>query len=64
MTGVLRTPDHRICERCDRVERYDEDIGGWRATEVSDVNCIHEWDIDGKFIPIREAALTPTAEEC
>lgn len=64
MTGVLRTPEHRGCERCGRAERYDEDIGGWRATEFGNVYCIHEWDIDGEFVPIQEAAPTPTAEEC
>lgn len=64
MTGVLRTPDRRVCERCGRVERYDEDIGGWRAAEAGDVHCIHEWDIDGEFIPIQEAVPTAAAEEC
>lgn len=64
MTGVLRTPEGRVCERCGRVERYDEDLGGWRALEAGDVQCIHEWDIDGEFIPVQDAVSTPTPEEC
>jgi hypothetical protein len=63
MTGVLRTPDRRGCERCGRVERYDEKIGGWQAAEAGDVYCIHEWDIDGEFVPIQDAVPTVAAEE-
>ncbi|MFB6221781.1 MAG: HEWD family protein [Halolamina sp.] len=63
MTDVLRTPDCRICERCARVERYDEEAGVWRATEAGAVNCIHEWDIDGEFVPVADTAPTPATEE-
>lgn len=52
MAGQLRTPDRRTCERCDRVERWDEETFRWRATEAGMVNCIHEWDIDGTFVSI------------
>jgi hypothetical protein len=60
MTEVLRTPESRVCERCGRVERHDEEVGGWRAADAGDVYCIHEWDIDGEFVPVQDAA--PVAE--
>lgn len=62
MTEVLRTPESRFCERCGRVERYEEDVGGWQAIDAGDVYCIHEWDIDGKFVPVQDAVAV--AEEC
>ena len=57
----LRTPDERECERCDRVEVWDDDHETWRVADadvadgvvgVGDVHCVHEWDIDGSFRPI------------
>jgi hypothetical protein len=73
----LRKPDRRRCELCDRVERWDEDVGAWRLVHrdtdtdggddvdegddagdatlaVGRVHCLHQWDIDGTFAPIRE----------
>lgn len=52
MAGQLRTPDRRACERCGRVEQWDEETFRWRATETGTVNCIHEWDIDGTFVSV------------
>jgi hypothetical protein len=60
MTGTLRTPEARICERCGRAERWDADAEGWRIrTEdgerlVGDPYCIHEWDINGTFSPFED----------
>jgi hypothetical protein len=52
----LRTPDERECERCDRVEVWDDDHETWRVADaddaIGDVHCVHEWDIDGSFRPI------------
>ncbi|WP_049980631.1 HEWD family protein [Halolamina rubra] len=61
MSDLLRTPERRTCERCGRVEQYDE--GVWRADRLGDLYCIHEWDIDGAFVPVKGEA-TPAAEEC
>lgn len=60
MSDLLRTPDRRVCERCGRVEHSDE--GGWRASRVGELYCIHEWDIDGAFVPI-EGEAAATAEQ-
>jgi len=57
MAGDLRRPDTRECERCGRLESWDEDHQTWRiVTEegerlVGEPYCIHEWDINGKFVP-------------
>ena len=67
MSDHLRTPERRICERCGRLERHNEDIGGWRVERVGDVHCIHEWDIDGTFVPVTDADVTAdrtAVEEC
>ncbi|MFC6953020.1 HEWD family protein [Halorubellus litoreus] len=58
----LRKPEERECERCGRVEVWDDDHDTWRvptdddedvdADAVGDVHCVHEWDIDGSFRPI------------
>ncbi len=62
MTDVLRRPESRVCERCGRVERYDAEAGGWRATDPGDVRCIHEWDIDGEFVPVRNGESESAVE--
>ncbi|MFW5939656.1 MAG: HEWD family protein [Halolamina sp.] len=53
MSDVLRTPERRNCERCGRVERYD-DADGWEVDRTGEKFCIHEWDIDGAFVPVDE----------
>lgn len=63
MSDVLRTPERRVCERCGRTERYDDETDGWQVAEASDIYCIHEWDIDGDFVPVQEASGTATAKE-
>jgi hypothetical protein len=51
----IRRPDRRECERCGRIERWDEDADAWRVDDaVGDVYCIHEWDINGTFLPFEE----------
>lgn len=55
MSTDLRTPDRRECERCGRVEVWED--AHWRIHEtddggrVGDPFCIHEWDINGSFPP-------------
>ena len=58
MGTALRTPSRRECERCGRIEHWDEDDETWRISEVDgerqvgNSHCIHEWDITGSFNPI------------
>lgn len=54
MADQLRVPEDRTCEQCGRVEHWDDEAGVWRAAEPGTVSCIHEWDIDGGFVPIAE----------
>ena len=59
MTPKLRTPDERSCELCGRTERWHEDQGVWRVASdddpaVGSPYCIHEWDINGSFVPFAE----------
>ena len=65
MLPKLRTPDERSCELCDRSEVWNEAEGTWRVADggdgpvVGSLYCIHEWDINGSFMPFgdrRDAA--------
>lgn len=51
MRVELRRPGERTCERCTRHEEWDD--GSWRVVDAGDVFCVHEWDIDGSFVPLR-----------
>jgi hypothetical protein len=61
MSARLRKPDRRACELCGREEVWDAETPGWRVRHedgepvVGSVYCIHEWDIDGDFVPIDDA---------
>jgi hypothetical protein len=55
MNSTLRTPTDRACENCGRRERWDADRESWRVEEPGDVYCIHEWDINGEFVPFDDA---------
>ena len=65
MNVKIRKPTDRVCERCGRHERWDADADAWCvATEdgeqaTGSVYCLHEWDINGAFLPFEE---TDTAE--
>jgi len=61
MTPRLRAPTERSCELCGRTEVWDEDSGAWRVADgdgddpaVGSLHCIHEWDINGSFVPFAE----------
>jgi hypothetical protein len=53
--SALRTPTERTCENCGRIERWDDDRETWRIDDVGDAFCIHEWDINGEFVPFDDA---------
>lgn len=55
----IRKPTERTCERCGRQEVWSAD--SWRVADgddgeraVGSLYCIHEWDIDGSFLPFEE----------
>lgn len=54
MIATIRRPTERRCELCDREEVWDEDSAVWRVAEPGNAHCIHEWDINGSFLPIEE----------
>ena len=62
MASTLRTPTERTCERCGRIEVWDDDVGTWQLAlddagdprTVGSPYCIHEWDINGSFSPFDE----------
>ena len=57
----IRKPTDRVCERCGRHEEWTAEADAWTvATEDGDpksgsVFCLHEWDINGAFIPVEES---------
>ncbi len=53
MSVSLRQPTVRRCERCNRKERWDEATESWYIADDSpgSVYCLHEWDINGTFVP-------------
>ncbi|WP_255170847.1 HEWD family protein [Natrononativus amylolyticus] len=58
MSVRLHKPTTRVCERCGRTERWDEQLDAWQIAREDDrkltgnAHCIHEWDINGTFNPI------------
>ncbi|WP_144902927.1 HEWD family protein [Halobellus captivus] len=65
MVPTLRFPTERTCERCGRTEVWADDVGSWRlatddadsARAVGSPYCIHEWDINGTFVPFEREGL-------
>lgn len=49
----IRKPTRRECERCGRREAWQEGSESWTidADAIGDPHCIHEWDINGTFLP-------------
>lgn len=55
MSATITPPRERECELCGRRERWNDEAVGWQiADEPGEVYCIHEWDINGTFAPLRE----------
>ena len=52
----LDPPEERTCRRCDRRDVWDADAESWTIASdaAGDPFCIHEWDINGAYNPIRE----------
>lgn len=57
---TLRKPRERSCELCGREEHWSDEEDIWTVVRrdgepvVGNLHCIHEWDINGSFIPIEE----------
>jgi hypothetical protein len=53
---TIEPPRKRQCERCGRVETWDEESGTWVGAggdaERGDPHCVHEWDITGSYNPL------------
>ena len=56
MSAALRRPTDRTCERCGRAEQWNPTTDSWEIAddEPGSVYCIHEWDINGRFMPFDE----------
>lgn len=60
--GTLRKPRERTCELCGRQEKWGDEADAWQVVRedgepvVGDLYCIHEWDINGDFVPVEEPA--------
>lgn len=55
MSVTISPPTERACELCGRTERWDDTVEGWQiADDPGDVYCIHEWDINGSYMPFEE----------
>lgn len=53
----LDPPDERECKRCGRRDVWDADADSWRIRNddrAVEPFCIHDWDINGTYRPIRE----------
>jgi len=50
-------PTRRECERCGRVDVWDDEQMNWTIYEadgqkhVGHPQCLHEWDINGEYNP-------------
>lgn len=60
MSAEIVPPSDRSCELCGRQDEWDTTTENWViATEdgerqVGNPNCLHEWDINGRYNPVRE----------
>ena len=55
MSATITPPHARECELCGRRERWNAEAPGWQIDgETGEVYCIHEWDINGSYIPFDE----------
>ena len=58
MSAEIVPPTRRSCERCDREDVWDEEVGNWVIVEADgerrsgNKHCIHEWDINGQYNPV------------
>jgi hypothetical protein len=59
MGVTIRKPTARQCEDCGRREVWNDATSTWQVARdddgeraVGEVYCIHEWDINGTFVPI------------
>ena len=58
MGAEIIPPSRRTCERCGRIDVWDDDAENWVIAEeagqrrVGNRHCIHEWDINGRYNPI------------
>ncbi|WP_168215965.1 HEWD family protein [Halorussus ruber] len=53
----LDPPTERECTECGRRDVWDPDRQSWRIRDDASAgspNCIHDWDINGTYLPIRE----------
>jgi hypothetical protein len=59
----VQPPSERTCQRCGRVDVWDEAAGKWVAAvrdgEVrkGTPHCVHDWDVDGYDDPLRRSGL-------
>ena len=53
MTTIV-PPTERICERCGREDVWDPERENWVIDgEAGHPHCLHEWDINGTYNPLR-----------
>jgi len=57
MSVTLRRPKERTCERCARGEQWNDKTDSWEIVDDApgSIYCIHEWDINGRFMPFEDA---------
>jgi len=55
--ATIVPPTRRECERCGRVDVWDDEQMNWVISEadsekrVGNPQCLHEWDINGDYNP-------------
>ena len=60
MSIEIVPPDRRECQRCGRTDVWDDDAQNWVIAvedgdrRIGNKHCIHEWDINGAYNPIRD----------
>ncbi|QSG14909.1 HEWD family protein [Halapricum desulfuricans] len=55
--ATIVPPTRRECERCGRVDVWDDEQMNWTISgeddekRVGNPQCLHEWDINGEYNP-------------
>lgn len=53
--ATIVPPRERTCERCGREDVWDDSTENWVVEGATgDPFCLHDWDINGAYNPVRE----------
>lgn len=53
--ATIVPPRERTCERCGREDTWNDETENWVVDgDVGDPFCLHSWDINGSYNPVKD----------